>query len=143
MLQEPNFSALFYSLYLPIPKYYVTECWVGVAQTRARSCPHVPKLCLAGRHSVLHQGLVSALTPVPFTFADRGTSACSASRGHPEPAAEFLPQLQGEEIILLGLCSWPGWSPPPPPWARQRVMLLGARVSLNPGDGQGMENASS
>lgn len=57
------------------------------------------------------QGLASALTPVPFTFADRGTSTCSASRGHPEPAAEFLPQLQGEEITSAGLCSWPGMEP--------------------------------
>lgn len=88
------------------------------------------------------QGLVSALTPVPFTSAGRGTSACSASRGHPEPAAEFLPQLQGEEIILAGLCSWPGWSPLPLPWARQRVMLLGGTVPLSPGHGEGMEKAS-
>lgn len=85
------------------------------------------------------QGLASALTPVPFTFADGGTSVCSASQGHPEPAAEFLPQLPGEEIILAGLCSWPGWSPPPLPWARQKVMLLDGTVSLSSGGGEAVE----
>lgn len=43
---------------------------------------------------------------------------------------------------MAGLCSWLGWSPPPLPWARQKVMLLGGRVALSPGKSEGMEKAS-
>lgn len=42
------------------------------------------------------------------------------------------PSRKERELFRLALCTWPGWSPPPLPWGRRRVMLLAGTVSLTP-----------